>query len=209
MPSAYGSSNDVEIGYNAGSSTSWSNVTNTQTVGTYINSVSATNFKVRSDSNGGVGTYFNSRVFLYFDTSFIPDNALITDANLNVFMETNTSGGSIQPIYAVVGTFPAAALSTSNYGDLNKSLVYGSGNIGTNNNNNTINFSTQGLTLINKTGNTKIVLITNNDYTGSIPSSGSTERSKTLSSQNNATIGQRPLLTVNWTLSTPFSSYIT
>lgn len=209
MASVYGSSNDVEIGYNAGSSTSWANVSQTQTVGTYINSASATNYKVRSDSNGGVGTYFNSRIYLYFDTSFIPDNALITDAQLSVNMETNVSGGNIQPIYAVLGTFPASALSTSNYGDLNKSQVFGSANVSNNGGLNTITFTTQGLSLINKTGNTKIVLITNNDYSGSIPGSGSTERSKTLSSQNNATTGQRPLLTVNWTLTTPFASYIT
>lgn len=208
---AYGSSNDVEIGYSSGVSTSWNNVSNVQTNGTYINSATATNFKVRADTNGGAGTYWCSRIFLYFDTSSLPDNAVIQSANLNIYMESNVSGAStdIQPCYMVVGTFAAGPLATTDYGNLLKSQIFGSGNISINASSNTINFNSTGFQYINRLGFTKIVIIGNKDLTGAIVSTPSSEQSKTISSQNNASIGQRPLLTVNYVLANPMASYVT
>lgn len=203
----YGSSNDVEIGYVAGASTSWTNVTVTQTTGTYINSATATNFQVRADSNGGSGTYYNARIFMYFDTSSLPDNAVIQSVTLDLYQEAQVNSTNIQPIHAVVGTFAAGALAATDYGSLNKSQRFGFDNLGSGAR--TITFDASGYQYINKLGFTKIVLIANNDYTGSAPSAGSTERSKTLSSQNNGTVGQRPLLSITYTLANPMASYIT
>lgn len=208
---AYGSSDDVEIGYISGVATSWNNVSNVITNGSYINAATATNFKVRADSNGGTGTYALARIFMYFNTSALPDGAIITSASLDVFMESNVSGADtkVQPVSMVVGTFAAGALSTTDYGNLNKSQVYGSGAISVNASNNTINFNPSGFQYINKLGYTKIVLCPAADISGATPGTGLTERSKTLSSQNNITIGQRPLLTINYTLANPMASYVT
>lgn len=203
----YGSSNDVEIGYSSGVSVSWNNVVNVFTTGSYINSAAATNFKVRSDAQGGVGTYYNSRIYMYFDTSSLPDNAVILSATLDVYQEAQVSSTNIQPIHAVVGTFAAGALAVTDYGALNKSQRFGSNNLGSGAR--TITFDASGYQYINKLGFTKIVLVTDNDYTNSAPSSGSTERSKTLSSQNNGVVGQRPLLSINYTLANPYASYLT
>lgn len=207
----YGSSDDVEIGYISGVSTSWNNVSNVITNGSYINLATAVNFKVRADSNGGTGTYALARIFMYFNTSGLPDNAVITSANLNVYMESNVSGSDtkVQPVSMVVGTFAAGALATTDYGNLNKSQVFGSGAISLNTANNTLNFDASGFQYINKLGFTKIVLCPAADISGATPGTGLTERSKTLSSQNNVTIGQRPLLTINYTLANPMASYVT
>ena len=205
---AYGSPNDVEIGYTAATPSSWTTIKDAL-VGTYIGSSSSQTCKVRSDSNGASGLWWISRMFMYFDTSMLPDNAVITAARLELFHESNVSGSSIQPIYAVVGTFPAGPLSISNFGSMNRSQVLGNNNLSVVGVPRTLTIDPSGFQYINKIGFTKIVLITNNDFTGSQPSNGSTERSKTLSSQDNVDMSRRPLLTIDYVLSTPLASNLT
>ncbi len=181
----YGSSNDVTITYQAGGvgPAVWTTVI-TATTGTSIDSASSTTLKVRSDPDGGAGN-INSRVFLWFDTSSIPNDAEITAAQLDYRTTLRTGTASdIQPIYAVQGTFTPGSLTTASYGSLDKTKVLGSAP----NSLNAVTMTLTGLQYIDKTDFTKIVLITNRDYSNSHPGTTDTERSSTLASQNNATV---------------------
>lgn len=192
----YGSSNDVTITYASGTvgPTNWNNIINVQTTGTSIASASLDSLMVRSDAQGGSGN-INSRAFLWFDTSVIPNDAEIISAQLEYRITLRTgSSADIEPMYAVVGTFTPGSLTTSSYGSLDKTKVFGSHSINLNANTMTIT----GLQYIEKADFTKIVLITNSDMNTVSPGTTRTERSATIASQNHATSSYRPLLSVTY-----------
>jgi hypothetical protein len=119
------------------------------------------------------GSYYAvKRSVVYFDTSSIPDDATITSATLNIYGVNDTSWTDFDitiqegmPTYphdpAVVGDYNymyytgnGGSLSTSSF----STVSY-----------NTITLSSTGLTWINKTGTTKLMLRSSRDISGTTP----------------------------------------
>lgn len=196
MPSfsVVASTNDVGI-TNSRGAVAWNTVV-TGSTGTSIDTVSNTEIRVALFGTSAGGNAVQ-RMYLYFDTgSFIPIGAVVTSASLALRRGTTAeSGTGMDPIHAVLGTFPIGALATSNFGDLNKASEF-------------CNFLPFGvssfpaisnLSLISTTSYTKMVFITHADYANSGPSSGTNIR-QDIDSANNATVGFRPTLTVTYEL---------
>lgn len=194
MPSfsVVASTNDVGI-TNSRGAVAWNTVV-TGTTGTAIDSVTNTEIRVALFGTAAGGNAV-LRMYLYFDTgSFIPVGAVVTSASLALRRGTTAeSGTGLDNIHAVLGTFPIGALATSNFGDLNKASEF-------------CNFAPFGvssfpaitnLSLISTTSYTKMVFISQYDYSNTNPSSGTNLRMD-ICSANNATVGFRPTLTVTY-----------
>lgn len=189
------STNDVGITNNRGA-VAWNTVV-TGTTGTSIDSVSNAQIRVALFGTAAGGNSVQ-RIYLYFDTgTYIPAGATITSAFLFLRRGTTAeSGTGMDPIHAVLGTFPIGGLAVSNFGDLDKAQEF-------------TNFAAFGvsvtaaisnLNLINKTGYTKMVLITHADYANTGPSSGTNIR-QDIYSANDPTPANWPTLSVNYVMS--------
>ena len=119
-------------------------------------------------------TQYCDRQFFTWDTSGLPDGAVITDVKLGVYVETKQAGagGDVNVFAHTVAS--TSALAMSDFG------LVGSTALAT-----AIDFSTlvtgayneftlnaAGLAAINLTGSTKLCLRTSFDYGGTVPASG-------------------------------------
>lgn len=189
------STNDVGI-TNSRGLVAWNTVVN-GTTGTSIDTVSNAQIRVALFGTSAGGNSVQ-RIYLYFDTGFyLPAGAEITSAYLYLRRGTTAeSGTGLDPIHAVLGTFPIGGLTTANFGDLDKGQEFA-------------NFAPFGvsvtapitnLNLISKTGYTKMVLISHGDYANVQPSSGTNLR-QDIYSANDVTPGNRPTLSINYVMS--------
>lgn len=193
--SVVSSTNDVGI-TNSRGAVAWNTVCN-GTTGTAIDSVSSAQIRVALFGTSAGGNAVQ-RIYLYFDTgTFIPAGATITSATLFLRRGTTAeSGTGLDPIHAVLGTFPIGALSVANFGDLDKAQEFTNFNpFGV-----SVTAAISNLNLINKTGYTKMVLITHGDYANVQPSSGINLR-QDIFSANDGNPANWPTLTVTYTLS--------
>ncbi len=173
----------------------WNTVV-TGTTGTAIDTVSNAEIRVALFGTSAGGNAVQ-RAYFYFDTgTYIPAGATITLATLFLRRGTTAESGSgLDPIHAVLGTFPIGTLTTANFGDLDKGQEFA----------NFVPFgvsvtaSITNLALINKTGYTKMVLISHGDYANVQPSSGTNLR-QDICSANHSNPAFWPTLTVTYTL---------
>lgn len=173
--------------------------------------------------------YTNRRYYLYFNTSSLPDSAVITKAVITLWrLDGADTIGTQVPHKVLKGTFPTGALSTSNYGDIDTGLgdVFLSAQSGTYNGSGySTPFIANGVSasnyvgavlnptsfnsIINKSGNSKFVITSARDINSAngTPSDGQ-DGYRTISSANDA-LENRPLLTIEWSLPNPLANYIT
>lgn len=174
-------------------------------------------------------TYTNRRYYCWFDTSSLPDSAVITKAVITLWrISGGDTVGSSQPHRIMKGTFPTGVLSVSNYGDLDASkgnaylsaqtgIYNGSSYAGTwiENGSSATNYTgaiidpTKFNDFINKQGISKFVIVAvrDIDISAGQPSDGQ-DGFRTFSSSNDIT-ANRPLLTVEWALPNPLANYLT
>lgn len=179
-------------------------------VGTTVNSNSEQALCVRCDVISASGT-FNSRAFLYFDTSTIPASAVVTNAVLSLRCPDTrlVNGGAneyldarIWPVNIIEGTFPVGTLSTGNFGSTIRANVMGSEAsnyfVGSGVRGCDITFNGIGRGRINKGGLTKLVIIGNYDQSYTIPGGSMQNKAFEFYSQNYSVAGFRPLLTIDY-----------
>lgn len=181
------------------------------TTGTAIDVNTNVTLQVRCDNISGSG-FLDARAYLYFDTSIIPQSSFVYSATLSLRMPDNRvinaganefSDTRVWPLQIVEGTFPTGTLSTGYFGSTIRSnlmaigsspYLIGGGLYGID-----ITFTNIGRSRINKSGLTKIVVLGNLDLNnGSQPASSSLNRAFEFYSQNNATVSNRPLLTIDY-----------
>jgi hypothetical protein len=118
--------------------------------------------------------YFVERVFLYIDTSAIPDGAVITSASLHLYGEGDDSDSDFS-LVIVNGqpTYPHDPYELSDYDIDNYVTSPNGGELSTTgfvvDGYNTIEFSETGLGSINKTGTTKLGIFSSKDISGTAP----------------------------------------
>lgn len=177
-----------------------------------------TRLHAQNDNNSG--TYNIRRSYLYFDTSGIPDSAVVTgvgislrapdiralDGSFNEFSNVN-----VWPLTVVPGTFPVGALGISNWPNLDLTTVLGSSPnaylIGSGVYGADITFNGVGRSYINKSGLTKIAIIANRDQTATPPSTSANLTFEFFSADASAAL--RPLLSVDWQYPTYHVSQLT
>jgi hypothetical protein len=200
----------------------------TTSTGTTVGTVSTTTIPNHGFRRAG-STYTNRRYYCWFDTSSLPDSAIITKVLITLWrISGSQTVGDQTPHRVMKGTFPTGALSTSNYGDMDlavgnmylnaQSGIYNgssystpfiaTGSSGTNYvgaNLDPAKFNSA----INKQGISKFVIVAARDIdtANGNPSDGE-DGTRTFSSSNDIT-ANRPLLTVEWTLPNPLANYIT
>jgi hypothetical protein len=108
-------------------------------------------------------TYYIRRWQCVFDTSAIPDNAVIIDATLDINPNSDASDRDfVIVIRSGMPSWPAVPITYSSY-----NLANYSGNLGSidtsSGNYYSFNLNASGLLAINKTGNTKFMLMSDND----------------------------------------------
>jgi len=119
--------------------------------------------------------YYIYRSFLYIDTSTIPDDAIIISAKLSLFLDTDIASAATAFNIVIrrnsAGTYPSDPLVTSDFdytfytsdgGSLNTDNVSGTWS--------DIFLNSTGLGWINKTGTTKLALISSRDINAVVPS---------------------------------------
>lgn len=174
-------------------------------------------------------TYTNRRYYCWFDTSSIPDSAIITKALITLWRISGAQTvGDQTPHRVMKGTFPTGALSTSHFGHMDlavgdlflnaQSGIYNgssystpfiaTGSSGTNYvgaNLNPAKFNDA----INKQGISKFVIVAARDIdtANGQPSDGE-DGFRTFSSSNDIT-ANRPLLTIEYSQPNPLANYIT
>jgi hypothetical protein len=159
----YSSSDD---GYNTNSSANY----NTARTAASASSTTSTNINITHQLVAA--TYYISRGYVYFDTSAIPDDAVITAASVYLYGKTDGSGTNFdvviqngQPTYPhsplVVGDYDHTKYS-SDGGSYNTSAFALEGW-------NTIAMNATGLTWISLTGTTKLCLRSSLDIAGTTP----------------------------------------
>ncbi len=105
-------------GYTRSSATSWSSVHDAVTTN---NTLGYTNPTIRADSAYSAGTYYISRSFLPFDTSFLGSSAVISSSTLYITPDSRTVADSVAQNYlVVVGPTTQAATSSLVVSDYNK-----------------------------------------------------------------------------------------
>jgi hypothetical protein len=142
--------------------------------------------------------YFIQRGALFFDTSSLPDSAVITSATLSLYGYFNESETDFD-ITVVDGSLLNDPLVASDYGDLLNQTTSGGAF-------NTAGFSTSGyndillnavgMGWISKTGVTKLGLRNSNDITATAPVNF--EHVGVHPSESEAGVGYRPMLVVNY-----------
>lgn len=159
-------------------------------------------------------SYSISRAAFYFDTSAIPDAAIITSGNLSLYGQSDHTTTDFNiTLQTGAPTFPHDPLAVGDYfkdnytgdgGNKSTSLFTTSGY-------NNISLTATGLTWVDKTGTTKFIIRSSRDIAGTAP--GGDEYLTVYSYEQGA--GYRPYLEVTYTsasaptVSTNPASYIT
>ena len=142
------------------------------------------------------------RIFLPFDTSTLPDNAIVSAAtvqfNVTSIASSNGTLHAVQttqadPTSLAAGDFDNIAGSSSTMTSGGSVAVSSTGS-------KTITLDATGLTWISKTGYTLLALVEDRDLTNTDPSPSDYRFS--VNTNENATPGNRPLLTITYALTT-------
>lgn len=205
----------------------WSTVKNA-TVGTTVGVATSTSAGIHVQAPGN---FIIRRYYCYFDTSSLPDSAVITRVVLTLWRVSGSAGsvGSQDTHLVFKGTFPTGALSTSHFGSIDTSLgdLYLSAISGLYNG---ANYSTPFIrdgvsatnyvgcdlkpslftNIINKSGVSKFVVTAFRDNPSIVtvaPTAG-TDGNRVISTANDI-LANRPLLTIEWSLPNPLANYLT
>jgi len=133
----------------------------------------ATSGIIQNTSTANVGlfksaTYAVYRSFLYFDTSSIPDDAIVSSAVLNIYVSSNIGGDDV----VVQNGQPGRPSQPPAVGDYNKAYYGGDGGKKTGLTTgayNIINLNVSGLSWLNLSGMTKLCLRESSDILGTTP----------------------------------------
>lgn len=164
------------------------------------------------NDNSGTASYKCSRVPMAFDTSSIPDNNTVLSATLTLYFHSptdvdffqaqNFSDARVWPIRVVEGTYPFnGPLVPADFGSLVRTRLVGSGNAGDvvtiSSSLRSVTITITDLSIINKTGPTRLYLIPNADYLLTAPAYNSSQLCLTMhNAQDIATPQRAPELTV-------------
>ena len=137
---------------------------------------------------------------LYFDTSSIPDNAIISDVTIRLYVTAKTTDGASSGIQVTLSTSTnTSTYATSDYNKVSTAL----GSLAkagiTTSAWNEISL-TNPSTNISKTGNTQMFLLENYDYVGTYP--GNSQNIYTISGSNDGTY--KPQLVITYSLPAGF-----
>jgi len=154
-------------------------------------------------------TYTDYRSAVYISASGIPDNAVLVNAALYVYVATDNTetNFNLWVMNSTDGTYPSDPLATTSFNKTNYQNAGGSVST-TGAGWLTITFNSTGLAMISKTGTTKLFLISNRDYAGTAPGiTGTTDTEYVIISSKEATETQNPYLLVTWRGGLPQTIY--
>jgi len=142
------------------------------------------------------------RIFIPFDTSGLPDGAIISDVTVTINV-TNVAGSGVFHIVESTQTDPTA-LADADFdnipGATGTMTSLGSVSISSTGAK-VFTLNAAGIALINKTGYTKLALVEENDLNNTDPNPSDHRISVNMT--ENATSGNRPLITVTYTTTSP------
>ena len=171
----YSTSSDGYLGYQVMNIAPWVSARTTN-IANNKDTTSLTSAIKSSYYYGNPPTCIINRSFYYFDSASIPDAVTVTNVEFDLYLVGQLHSGDAGGAYIVSGmpTYPHDPLAMSdynytNYGSFASNYGYFTGSMSAGYNKINTNNSAALASIINKTGYTKLCVITNLDYSNSAP----------------------------------------